>query len=321
MGKNTLGNPCFIQRNSVMLSHRKFGFQFTSFQKGANLTKLAKEAIKNIDNAIPFAEQLFQEEIKQKVIDGRISLSNEYRPIKERYDFFRRKAAAIYKKMNFPTPTGDALRDYEMLIMQNLLTPPEASFYTVAMLDAFFSLLEHSLVLIIPFLNHGFPENNNLEQFIGMNWKGKYQYVFSKSDPKTVAHQLNALIDIKEEYRNPISHGHFHKNGNSFNVHMENLGAIPMSLSKNRGNLSYGFKLPGDKEFKQICNVLDCFDDFIAKNKETKYGIQYIKTGFIVAFDKSSHEKYMDAMSSEKAFGNFLDYTSYQIESSANMDW
>lgn len=217
--------------------------------------------------------------------------------------------------------TGNQEEDYAILMMHRLLTPPEVNFYTIAMLDAFYSLLEHTFVLILPFLKHDLPTEITLEKFIGMNWKNKYHHIFSASDKTAVSQQLDTLIQIKEQYRNPLAHGYFQKNGHSFSVHMENLGAIPMALTKHRGSLSYGFEQPDEKEFNEICTALDKFEKFLAELPETKYGMIYIETGFLVAFDIDSRTRYMEAMTSKEAFEGLLDFTGYQIDSAANMDW
>src|SRR5688572_24969061 len=100
------------------------------------------------------------------------------------------------------------------------------------MLDAYFSRLELILVLILPFVKKINLRSFDLELFISQGWREKFKVVFELQKNKKASQLFEKLIAVKEEYRNPLSHGYFFKGGSSLFVHMEHLGAIPMTMAK-----------------------------------------------------------------------------------------
>lgn len=310
--------PVLYKEIPFILAHRKFGFTISTPERDdMDVNELAIDAIKMIHKAIPYAEPLVEPEIRKIVNEGRITLESEYSEIHSRYMFFRRKASAEFKNTKKEDEMSKLIRE----IRDEPFTTRGGQYYLVAMLDAYYSLLEHLLVLLIPFLKVKLPEETTMEKFISSNWKDKYNFVFSGVKDKNVAAHLDALIKIKEQYRNPISHGNFQKNGASIYVHMRALGAIPMVLTKSKRNLSYGFTGLSVITFQDICASFDAFDKFLDEHPNTKYGLQYIKTTFPVAFDPRSCQEYSNAMKSDEKFNKFLLKTGNQLNDAMNMDW
>jgi len=310
--------PVKYKNIPLMLSHRKFGFRISS-PKGKDAdNRLVIEAIHKINKASPIAEKLVEPYIKELVDNGKINVPNEYLQLRDRYQYFRENAEKYYSEADKRRKTKNIENNYSSyneIVRSGYI----ASHNFTAMLDAYFSYLEHILVLVKPFIHLDVVESN-LSAYIGMLWSEKYKTIFDINTDIIAKKHYDALYDIKESYRNVLSHGNFQKGGGSISVHMKHLGAIPMHLSRSKDSLRYGFGKMQQKNFEEVCEVFDSFDEFLELG-ETKYGIKFAKSGCYLPFDSESKNMYKNAMESDKEFDNFLEYFSRMQDDAANMDW
>jgi hypothetical protein len=307
-----------------LLTHRKFGFYIISNEEGEEVTSLGIEAMGKIKKAIPLAEALFKPFLKEKVNEGHFSLSNEFIKIKNKYEFFRFSALEEYKKLkkhNQLLKQKKTLNSFTKFYNQQIANTKAADYYASAMLDAYFSLLEHTLVLLAPFAKEIDYSKINIEEYIGTKWKEKYKMIFPISKDKVALQHMEKLYEIKEAFRNPLSHGYFFKNGNSFFVHLDQLGAIPVTMTKSNNSLTYSTVQIGQYNFSEICKTFDSFDKYLLKSTHTKFGMLYINSGLPIAYTKSFSEMYKTFMTSVRKFNEFIDYQSSLHDDAANMDW
>lgn len=315
--------PIKFKGQPYLLTHRKFGFYIISNSDEEKVTALGIEAMSQIKKAIHSAEGLIQPYVKDKVNKGEFSVNNEYHKIQDKYLFFRDAAKTEYEKIKKLDSKKRKIRieNFADSFNGRMALVKAADYNASAMIDAYFSLLEHILVLLVPFSKHVDHSTFKTEEFIGMNWKDKYKIIFQIISDVESLKQMEKLTEIKEAFRNPLAHGYFFKNGNSFFVHMEHIGAIPFSLTKNNGNLIYGMEKIGSFNFSQICRAFDDFDKFLHKNIQSKFGMLYIKSGLLIAFTKDISEYYQSFMTSMRKFNNFIEYQSSLADDASNMDW
>jgi hypothetical protein len=156
----------------MMLTHRKFGFMVITYTGSEEDEKLAQEAIYKINKSIPIAEELIEPAIKKQVDIGAITLTNEYHNLRSRYEYFREEAERHLSKNDIDDFDIDSFDDSLKAYNAFLKELNKVSSYAIAMIDAYFSLLEHILVMVRPFVTlHGIE--SNLSEFIGLNWGGK----------------------------------------------------------------------------------------------------------------------------------------------------
>ena len=308
-----------------MLAHRKFGFSITANDEGDEINALGIELIENMHKAIPYAEKLVEPDIRALIQKGEISIDNQYSSILLRYQFFRENAKKEFKKknlgknfkINHEGGVRAAINSY-----QKYLKIVNAKYYFItAMLDAYFSLLEHTFVLLLPFIPTPLSDDINLETFIGYNWKQKYKLIFPLTKDKTALQLLEKLDKIKEEFRNPMSHGYLLKDGNSFYVHFKNLGAIPVTLTRSERNVKYSFEAKLHFTFEDICKCFDQFDKYLKTSDTTKYGMQYIKHELLISFDERSSKQYKKHMTSVTTFQKYVEKMLRMHDDAGNMDW
>jgi hypothetical protein len=139
----------------------------------------------------------------------------------------------------------------------------------------------------------------------------------SKAD-KEATKFIEILEEIKEQIRNPASHGHFYKKGNSFYVHMDNLGAIPFTLT--RTNFKFSLYSKTYMSYSEVCKHFDDFDKFL-ETSDTKFEILFIERNLPVAFNKDSVTTYRRRMRTFKSTKKYITDTISELENHFNMDW
>lgn len=189
----------------------------------------------------------------------------------------------------------------------------------MAMMDAFFSRLENLLVFSIPFVGLP-PEVSSCMTFIALPWADKYKHTFNLNNNIAALKQYEKLREIKEKYRNPISHGFFQKDNASIFIQMPMVGAVPLNLSIIKDNLHFSL-IPISKDtYSEICASFDSFEEFL-RESSLKYALQYAETGLDVAFDTDSIAKYRAASKSEEEFEIFIEGMRRFYDMYMNMDW
>src|SRR5262249_2413038 len=159
---------------------------------------------------------------------GNVTIENQYHRFDGAYRFFREKARGAY---DTPTPLPHVTqRDGRGRPVAWSCEPwrseIEGGYLAGAMVGAYFSRLEHLLVLVLPLLGFD-PSGGALVRFVAATWDQKWRQVFDLASDRRAKSTYDRLRRIKETVRNPLSHGGFAKKGTSFFFHVEKIGALP----------------------------------------------------------------------------------------------
>lgn len=321
--------PIFYKDVQFVLAHKKFGFSICANEKKENYVELGLEAMTLIYKAIPFTEALVNSIIHEKVNQGNVTIESKYNKMRNRYLFFREKA------LNGDVCDGTRLtelkdksgisnfnngEEYEAHYKLMSRYSSAKTYYLLAMIDAYFSLLEHISILLLPFVKEVKIREVKIDNFLGLTWKAKLRTVLQYKTNKPASKYLEILDEIKEQIRNPASHGDYFKNGNSFYVHINGTGAIPFTLTKSQQNFKFS---DASKSFITIQNIVKHFDDFdeYLDTSDTRFGMMYIKRDLPVAFDSKSVTSCRRRIRTEKSTKKYIADTIREIENSMNMDW
>ncbi len=314
--------PIIYKSTPFLLAHRKFGFGIYGF-KNDKLTEenLAKELIIKVNKAIQYAEELIQPFVDDQLRKGNITISNKYIELNMMYRFFRAKARNAFKRKQPPKKIISRDKEGKPNAWSGDPFRPEREgfYYAVATIDAFFSRLEHILILSLPFF--GFNRATDyLPDLISSNWTDKYKQIFNLKVEKEAMQNYDELKRIKERYRNTLSHGFFEKDTGSLFFHCGSIGAIPVYLSKFEKTIHYSFFPIKESSFADICKFFDKVDKFLRTGK-TKYVLKYAESGLSVSFSEKSIEEYRTASQSNGNFNSFLGHESYVADMHDNMDF
>jgi len=126
------------------------------------------------------------------------------------------------------------------------------------MLNAYMSMLEHTLAISLPFVGFN-PAAESLTDFIGKRWGDRYVRVFGKKDPQAPRHR-EALVRLTDTWRNSYSHGNFDKQHGAILFHTPGVGAIPAAFSDVRDSPHFQFIPAESGDFDDAMAKLDAID-------------------------------------------------------------
>ncbi|HET7463004.1 MAG TPA: hypothetical protein VFJ82_17255 [Longimicrobium sp.] len=302
------------------LSHRKFGLRAEAPNAEGETLRILHLLVRRLKSASRIAERLLEPLIREQVEGGHFTVRNQLHLFTERYRFFRSAATAAFES---PPPAAVVhSRDAEgrpMAITSQPLKPEKEGFFnTHAMIDCYFSYLEHVFVLLLPF--SGFDAaSENWADFISSNWTTKYNRIL-RPDQSPAAHRLyTELEEIKERIRNTFTHGGFEKGYESLFVHLPGIGATPASLSRFSDGIHYRVIPVSQADFDSACVVLDRADAYVEQTHPR--AMRILQAGLDAYFDPEGVREYVAALESDAATAEFIERESAAYEQEANMDW
>jgi len=310
--------PVLYKGVPFLMAHRKFGLDIQASAPNSTETiKLVRNMMETLNKAAPVADALLEPYANEQVDKGAITLRNKYHLFDMMYKFFRQKAE---RSFHSPSPKKRPIFSHGNAVgwTSDIFKPErEGFFFAYAMMDAYFSRLEHILVLSLPFTTYDHTKNK-LSQVLSSTWSDKYKLIFDLDKERSLKALYESLREIKERFRNRLSHGGFVKKGNSLSFHSP-IGAVPIRLSKEPKQDS--FHPIDNTTFEAICNLFDKVDKALANHRIIKFAHSYINAGLDVAFDEKSRQKYQKAMNSQASFYSLIEHDSYVSDMHTNMDF
>jgi len=307
-------------RWSILATYRRYPVRFELRKMGFAIECpeiIAEEIMQKLNSSNRvLAGQFLSKFCEYQARRGQVSLLNKYPTLRDSYLFFRQKAKEAFAA---PPPPAEQIVSADGSIVGQRWhwrkNEKEGANYAIAMINSFFGMLEHLLVLCAPFM--GFqPADGRLVSLIGAQWGQKYKLVFDMSTDHEAKRFYDRLREIKEEYRNPQAHGGFEREWWSMYFHLPGVGALPAKLV----NHKYSFEPVSLMDFEDICRILDEFETFLNTGK-SRYGIKFANAGLNVSFGDNSILEYQDAMKSDKDFEAFLDHEAYEADRHTNMEY
>ncbi|MCM3527858.1 hypothetical protein M4D56_01950 [Cytobacillus oceanisediminis] len=312
--------PFRFKEYNCSFSLSKYGYDFKINTKDV---EIAKSVLKRLNTSIKIVDKLCSPIIEQLVNKGEITLENRFSLIKGRYNYFRTTAEKLFTRSAPKREKDDSVNILTHFILRHNIESryyQEASFNAQAMLDAYFSLQEHILVLLLPFSSFD-KSAENLSDFISKDWTEKFNRVLKPANDPLVMRHFDKLRTLRERFRNKSAHGDFEKNNGSLYAHFGELGAIPVQMSLFEKGMEYSFVSITDMNFLDICNVIDEFDYFLSTSEKWKKPMSLIISGVDISFDESSIESYQKAMESTEELNEFIEMYFEKINQFSNMDW
>lgn len=282
----------------MFAAHLKFGLQLGVQDTDNN--EFLENFWKLLQDSLPLANEAFDGLVRKTISNGQVTIENKSSLFKERYLFLRKQAELKFEE-------------------QTYLSHREGFFLASASLDAYFSLIEHYLVLLLPFVNFD-PSQGNVLKVVRNNWEKNFKKVFGDPAPEGEQGVLEKLRQVKRRWRNALAHGGFDYEGLTFFVQVPGLGAIPANLAKDEKLFQFR-NLPIDhSDFQHICATLDeC--DYLLKNGALKQAFQYIEAGLNLYFDGTGQIELKNALDSEESMEELIERQSYLEDMHTNMDW
>ncbi len=288
------------------LSLEKFGVRLR-IADGAQFP--AKEVMYRLQKATRRAERsVFSKYVASQTQAGNVTVENKSGLFSSMYAFFRDKATAT---LDAEPQTGKAAFNLAGIMNANFERKAEGLYYGLSMLDAYFSWLEHVLVLLLPF--SGYDRTvDDLVAFIGARWGEKYKRVVGLD-----AQEAHTHYDRLTE-RNTYAHGGFEKKGASLRVHLDGFSPIPASMTRTVESPFFRMFPLEAADLKEVVNVLDQFDGFLQRRFPS--GMEYVGSGLPVVFDEDGLNLLLEHADDPEAFRSWLEGFTQYVDMMENGD-
>lgn len=299
------------------IAHEKFDVRlYITRENDREVNK--DELLGKLKKAIEAAEKNILTEIAgDQIKSGNISIANQFHRLGNQYYYFRKKAISSY------SPTEQSCNDEGIdglaeILNQQFRNSAMGAYNALAMIDAYFSRLEHFLVLALPFSAFD-RTKDDLTEFVGRIWSGKLRRILDiQSSP--MCDYYSRLVAIKEKYRNTFAHGGFEKKGASFYFHLSGFGVIPANMSGHKHSVHFNLFPIEAENFNKICSLFDEVDEWL---KETGIPLawRYAESGLDLRFDENHILEMLAAAADPDAFEEWLDKESYYADLYSNADY
>lgn len=307
---------------------RKFGFTIC-FRDGAPRA-LVKRVENQLSSSLRLLEPMLSVFAKGQIAEGKLTLANRMGEFTNRYEYFRRLADEAFTPVPEPlTETGSTDGSLDVSAFAADLTErmnrsvgreQDGYFASGAMVDAYFSRLEHRVLLLRAFIGRPLA-NGEFRAFLEKSWDERLCEVADfKTDPKH-GKLLGRLRAAKATIRNPLAHGGVENDGGAFYFHLPRVGAIPANLSRYRGRLSVSFFPITGGTHAETCALFDELDAALEQG-DLELPNEFVRWGIEPQFDAAAIARYAKAIEGGAADVNALiELLSQEWERHSNMDY
>jgi len=195
----------------VTMASQKFGLRlYVIPASGSEETAevIARQVVTRLRKALRIVERnVLADYAKVQLDHGRLTIANRAHLHRGMYRHFRDAAVAAFTAAEHPPgpPPGADITEIFAGLGEQFRQSQVGAWEAIAAVGAYFSLLEHELVLVSAFADVT-SERGALLSFISARWSDKFRQLFDMGDAATNrVHQH--LHEIAETYRNPYSHG------------------------------------------------------------------------------------------------------------------
>lgn len=318
--------PFTYQGVECSISREKFGIRiYVGHSKEGPKVEAHKIARKIASAALMMEKNLLRLMAMEALKAGDVTIPNLYYKLRGMYEHFRSAAERAYAGEGVLARPMGANQDTTAhmtarSLKENIAARQEGLYATIAMVQSYFSLLEHVLVLSLPSNNFD-PATEEVSSYIGLTLFEKYDRTFTKGKDKTAQKLRAKLKVVAETWRNPYSHGGFDKLHKGIGFHIADLGVLPIGLSSITNTPEFHLFPEKDQGFDDLCKAFDEIDEFLLKGPLWA-SMQWVMAGLDVPLDKESLTDFKRAITGgPESVSEHITYVSYQVDQAMNMDW
>ncbi|MGN4068044.1 hypothetical protein ACS0Y7_25840, partial [Burkholderia gladioli] len=271
-----------VDEQPVYIRFMKFGLRIGSVQRDPKFISRVKG---QLQTALRRLERRLGPLLNEAIELGNATIPNRIYEFRARYQFFRDHAGRSFQMAKSPpaSSSGDEnneckqsndLEENESVesrvsalfsrvfdeYARNTSARREGFFFSVAMIDAYFSYLEHRLILMRAFTGKALARGE-LANILRARWGDKFKMIGLSSIERDEL--LRRLKNLKERIRNPFAHGGVENDGGSIYCHVPNVGPIPANMSAIGKGVRFGFIPVDTEEHESACTLFDSIDEFL----------------------------------------------------------
>lgn len=319
-----------FEGQTFMIRDYKFGSWTIegNIKKSGNKTR-AKKIHKKIQDSSKHIDQVLSEMMNIQVKRGNFSINNSFNKLFKFFVFYKTEVDAAIKAYDAEQKKIENIRKTtkpKSLSVKNIqdyftkvLFPGspkenEITYFTYAMITIFFSLTEFLFETLYAFER----PNLTIDEFKKKYWNEKFNIFFPIDSDKKITKIYWELIEIKRNYRNPLTHGLLDESG--FLVPLKNIGLVPLSYGNPSKKLNYESVEINKEAAKKIISVFNKFLKYLTTNDPYRYYIHFLENGFPIPMKKSRAEVFKKQMTSMREFKKFVSMTLEYQDMVANRD-
>jgi len=304
----------------------KFGLTMLS---SPALSKSRKRIKGQLKSAVNIVEKFIRPALEEQVSSGKVTIGNHLTEFVSRYEFFRDQAEKAFRraerKAKEKPKGGNGLPEGIISVLmhgynRSMKAQQEGFYHSVAMVDAYFSALEHRLNLLRAFTGVPLPEDG-FKAFMSKTWNGKLDELLGATPSPEARKTLQGMRDIKERIRNPFAHGGYENDKGALHVHIPSIGTIPGNITKFGKSARFSLIPIGANDHELNCAVFDEVDKLMSTG-HLAGAYRLMEAGIDPSFDEESLHSYREAISGgEEELEAFIDHWNYMWELHDNMDY
>jgi hypothetical protein len=307
---------------------RKFGFTIIRPEGRDDLDQRIQG---QLQSALREVENFLRPLATEQVGKGEVLIENRFTEFDDRYRFFRDLADTSYAGAESPpprtvsdpeaeSPTPLALRDAMHSINHALDAKRRGFYYSTAMIESYFSSLEHRLVLLRAFSGRPLAEGDLLK-VLAARWDEKLKLVLPFPLSREAELTLGRMRGIKERIRNPFAHGGVENDGGSLFFNLPGIGAVPANFSQFANSVRFTFLPLEADDHAECCEVFDALDSLLSTG-ELVGPDQLLRAGVDPVFDAGTLQEYAEVVAGGQAdIQAYIEHWSRTWERHANMDY
>jgi len=305
---------------------QKFGFRILSRPEVPR--KLLARVTGQLSSSLKLLEPLLKIYAEEQIASGNLTLENRMSLYDRRYAYFRQLADQAFAfepkvRKDSPKKQKDDLKIFETFNEQmNLKADAEhrGFFASGAMVDAWFSRLEHRMLLLRAFLGQPM-QTGAFNTFLTSRWDDRLVALFEGELDDRAGALLGELRNVKASIRNPLAHGGVENDGGAFYFHLPGVGAIPANLSRYRGRLRMSFVPIPASAHAETCALFDAVDELLSKGP-FQLANEFVRWGIDPQFDAETVAAYGGAIAEgADAVEALVERLSREWERHTNMDY
>jgi len=305
---------------------RKFGLTML----GSSALSGSRERINGqLRSAVKLVEKFIKPALEEQISLGKVTIGNHLGEFTSRYEFFRSQADQAFRRAERkakekPKESDEHAQNIVSALMHgytlSMKAQQEGFYHSVAMVDAYFSALEHKLNLLRAFTGIPLPEGG-FKAFMSKTWNEKLDELLGSKPSPEARKTLQGMRDIKERIRNPFAHGGYENDKGALHVHVPTIGTIPGNITKFGKSARFSLIPVGANDHQLNCAVFDEVDMLLTIN-HLAGPYRLMEAGIDPSFDEKSLISYGCAISGgEEILERFIDRWDHMWELHANMDY
>jgi len=317
--------PVHIEKMSWMIYFKYKGkvfeihdYKFNTWSLAANLydlesekeytEELVEEIISVLNKGSKYLDKKLSIILKERLKSNDFFFNNSYKRLRPSFDFYLTKLNELKKEWDIAETevieeeidTGMGKIKSQKFINHKREKEVESSYYFFPLISIYYSILEFILD-IFKCLEE--PEIDYIE-FRALNWKDRFKSVFNLED-KELKKLYDSIVEIKDIYRNPLTHGL--NNEANLLIPIEDEGIVPISYEFLNNKPHFTDKIISMEKSLEYVGIIQNFFQYISDTKPFSFYWMYLHYDFNIPKSKTDIERLKNHMGTTEEFADYLE--------------